>query len=987
MLAIKWKEKGNKRFNTGDFVGALDAYTNALDSINDSDLNLKVILFSNKAECYLRLNDGVRAQEHAEQALIHDCDHDKSQNRYLRALKQQINGRSDWCSDSLQYSEKYKRREKHDAVCDICRQFPIIGQCWKCEICEDFDSCQKCYSIGGKHDKEHSFKVVELKLQDQQVGIVTSIFGKYTQIRHTLTTCYVEIEQSFNQLYINYPPLRKLLKRYLLHIRRTVYHIQAQDECSFSLFNNANLMEDTKETIIFLLQDLFYSMGNSVAGSSSISFDLDIEKFVDWSATTAILLGYCVFGAEEFTKFILASIDSDLGNLSDFDSLQRFFDHLLIQVNQAHDQLRKFNEVKWEITDELLFQYLDPRTWFYIARFILAEPQKRIFLSHRGIDMKSILTKYLEFGHDRYFIDCLYLPSGQSCRRFIIENLVRSSDVIFILTENFWDSPWCKEEVVIWQVLCKFRKLVLSNATSRAAFFWSSPTNDTVLNQIKSEGVQIQAIEKEFGNISELLEGISEQKDSWYSENLCGETSFLLGFAEPQFLCAETFICNERGCSLKDFIELGLRSYSLLSQIRARISHADIIRANHPHDFVRSLEEFVQTERKLAGTIQLLQNLRIDFREHFRRTFICEELNSSHNLQTLHEKMGEAMEYATDVATECASAILHDEMTWHIVSPARRRAYVIVLGILGCVFERIRDVCSLLLGQNQRGSWVANLSDSNDDVMDPTELPVLVQVAIGNIGDAYRLFYSIDDVEYIVKRFDWDFNCWRMIALGLQEQYYIRRTVFLKSSLSFDNKIAVRILGAPIIVYVVMGRQHSFYTDIIVLLYMLGLKSRTVMISLTREDESGLNVECGSVTMNEIPHFTLDSMEDILWTFGRPDNIDIIIRKFATEYFLPITLVGGVFKDTMRNFPLLGADGADINNIIFDSESLFPATELIKSILHNVNLTICNLVMKGTITRSRGLQSLASILRSRGFVRLLCKSDRELEEILLDNLS
>jgi len=44
-------------------------------------------------------------------------------------------------------------------VCDGCQTTPIKGERWKCNDCEDFDFCGKCYQKV-KHDKTHTFQKI-----------------------------------------------------------------------------------------------------------------------------------------------------------------------------------------------------------------------------------------------------------------------------------------------------------------------------------------------------------------------------------------------------------------------------------------------------------------------------------------------------------------------------------------------------------------------------------------------------------------------------------------------------------------------------------------------------------------------------------------------------------------------------------------------------------------------------------------------------------
>ena len=69
---------------------------------------------------------------------------------------------SDSGSDSSVSSSDKAKHEVHENVqCDACSQSPITGARWKCEDCDDFDLCGKCYEefkdSGKHHSKGHSF--------------------------------------------------------------------------------------------------------------------------------------------------------------------------------------------------------------------------------------------------------------------------------------------------------------------------------------------------------------------------------------------------------------------------------------------------------------------------------------------------------------------------------------------------------------------------------------------------------------------------------------------------------------------------------------------------------------------------------------------------------------------------------------------------------------------------------------------------------------
>lgn len=43
-------------------------------------------------------------------------------------------------------------------MCDGCEAFPIIGNRYKCSVCEDFDYCENCEKI-----KSHNHPFIKIK--------------------------------------------------------------------------------------------------------------------------------------------------------------------------------------------------------------------------------------------------------------------------------------------------------------------------------------------------------------------------------------------------------------------------------------------------------------------------------------------------------------------------------------------------------------------------------------------------------------------------------------------------------------------------------------------------------------------------------------------------------------------------------------------------------------------------------------------------------
>ena len=58
-------------------------------------------------------------------------------------------------------NEELKNKEVHWAVtCDGCNIHPLVGKRYKCEVCPNFDFCEKCYEKE-KEKHKHSFKIIE----------------------------------------------------------------------------------------------------------------------------------------------------------------------------------------------------------------------------------------------------------------------------------------------------------------------------------------------------------------------------------------------------------------------------------------------------------------------------------------------------------------------------------------------------------------------------------------------------------------------------------------------------------------------------------------------------------------------------------------------------------------------------------------------------------------------------------------------------------
>eukprot|EP00697_Spironema_sp_BW2_P013112 gnl/Spiro4/2_TR3_c0_g1_i1.p1 gnl/Spiro4/2_TR3_c0_g1~~gnl/Spiro4/2_TR3_c0_g1_i1.p1 ORF type:complete len:310 (-),score=61.12 gnl/Spiro4/2_TR3_c0_g1_i1:10-915(-) len=91
--ALVHKQAGNDAFGQNNYLKAIECYTNSLQSGGDRDAALAVVLYSNRAECWLKLGEPDNAISDCTAALQLDATHAKSSARLERARKMQLENR------------------------------------------------------------------------------------------------------------------------------------------------------------------------------------------------------------------------------------------------------------------------------------------------------------------------------------------------------------------------------------------------------------------------------------------------------------------------------------------------------------------------------------------------------------------------------------------------------------------------------------------------------------------------------------------------------------------------------------------------------------------------------------------------------------------------------------------------------------------------------------------------------------------------------
>lgn len=79
--ADELKQQGNAFFMSSLFDKAIDCYTDAIVHIPESNHQLRCLVYSNRAQCHLKLKKYEKAYQDADKALEYDANHLKSVQR------------------------------------------------------------------------------------------------------------------------------------------------------------------------------------------------------------------------------------------------------------------------------------------------------------------------------------------------------------------------------------------------------------------------------------------------------------------------------------------------------------------------------------------------------------------------------------------------------------------------------------------------------------------------------------------------------------------------------------------------------------------------------------------------------------------------------------------------------------------------------------------------------------------------------------------
>lgn len=183
-LADQLKAEGNAFFASLDFDRAIEKYTRCIPEVPESDHTLRTIVYSNRAQCYLKLKKYENAFLDADKALTYDPSHLKSIQRrgtasyYTGRFRQ---ARKDFMhSLSIEYSSQFT---------DYLNK--VIAQIEKSKVSANEKLVRQCYfnsgvNFHGSKDPDvakkagiNAFKqsatqidVVEMNLDQEQIKMM-----------------------------------------------------------------------------------------------------------------------------------------------------------------------------------------------------------------------------------------------------------------------------------------------------------------------------------------------------------------------------------------------------------------------------------------------------------------------------------------------------------------------------------------------------------------------------------------------------------------------------------------------------------------------------------------------------------------------------------------------------------------------------------------------------------------------------------------------
>lgn len=485
-----------------------------------------------------------------------------------------------------------------------------------------------------------------------------------------------------------------------------------------------------------------------------------------------------------------------------------------MNISESTTAMKSLSNVR---TNELA----DPRSCFYLGKSIHAsgdEGKIQFFLSHRGPDFKLKLVELLQQKKEFEqicFLDCLNIPGAVGCRRFIISHLAGSTDAIFLLSPDFWNSQYCKEELFIWKLIQEHDGLNQRNMKRNTFIF---ALENTPLDLVSSLFPEINPIickskEEILNKIEELLSS-KMKKQSKTKE-------------------------KEEQQPIK----------TLQSKVNQGFREMQNISTGLLHDANSIIAKSIVTLHSRFG---ITMNTSTFPNEMYNRSKI--------SLTMMNEWPMFLLTIYADIANKSImiKSIILQCLSHHKKGKVTNDDALLLLIPCALAYRAI---------QHLHRAYEQFHADIERELDEKDSLQFLFDVtAKDTILDAMKLFQSFEDMidryHFVVGVADkWPNSIWSSLIGGLSR---LKSNTQFYSISTIEKKFVSLISSSKIIVIVDNSHPENDELSALIYLYLLGTPSSVnVSFFLTRGQEDGLQRKCGKVQLDFLPHFTLNSMQEI----------------------------------------------------------------------------------------------------------------------------
>ena len=736
---------------------------------------------------------------------------------------------------------------------------------------------------------------------------------------------------------------------------------------------SGEIFNDIKRWVFNYLQTLMESFFTFGPNSPAAAIDLEAERLLSISSPIhTFQLGMIISQLNTQNILITNSLNNVLrliNNINnDYQLLLKEMENFKEQMDLAIINMNRDLEIKFpeEFTSpsssnsplDLYSRFISGTTAYFIGLYINIKAKDRLFLSHFGKDSKIDLTHTIKYSNERHlcFLDCLNISNGESCKRFIIENLITSSDCIFFLTDRFSQSEYCREEIIVWNFVRSIRNLHYPQYSNRTFFWIAGKGGDDVFNQIKAarlfdsyqsdDKIDVQYFDTKddfkknlLSLVNKCYPNIIPQPNSIFNKNSIGllrrSQSMIewkewgdlgcssISFFSTLIMCFELYENILRSISLSDFEILLSKMDTLNPELFSGLTSIRSAAANGISIILQQVNKLqVKTAIRIMSKFSEIQQL---------ISFISSTL--VHTIDYLSEIINSVLLYPKDAVP-----------LGNILSGKYNNIYALSLSFLICSMERMRDVCDILMGKKEREeAWFLTTEDNQ---LKDNDLEYHVMNAIDNAIDAKCIFHSLDNVLSICSLLNtdqWTYYQWISLCLGIQEQRRFRRRIIVNSG-GPDTAVPL-IMASREIIYISDTIDRCFLNESVLLLFLLNLNSRTIIITQHKEDESGLLAQFGSLKLGDIPHFTLNNIIEILWLFVKSDRVADEIKRISEEVKCDVSRIADGF---LQLYSENDKDqiSLDIDNRIRDYIKTLPTYENVVVDHKNTNFSYCIVVEK-----------------------------------------